>query len=256
MLLAILGLIAASADPAPWNAPILHYVRSNIDGSKPEHVVQYRPARDRIAVYKWVEKCKIAAYVTAEMESDLRDARLFTAGKVARDGTQAVFGTLTLDPAAPALDVAVDLPNEQIRERHILRTRPYLLYDFDLSDLNVFLQEAKPKGDFAFELPVIWPAEGTSVFRDYGRLQARYAGSEKYLDRDAVRFDLKVEGPTPSTGRLWVDEREFYIVEAQLGLPNHLDYKDFRLNFERLEAGGQTAWEALMKAHYANCPAT
>lgn len=247
---------AALAASAPSDAPILHYIRSNLDGSEPEHVVQYRPSRTQIAVYKWVEKCKMAAYVTAEIDEGMREARLFTAGKVARDGSQATFGTLTLDPAAPALDVAVDLPNEQIRERHPLRSRPFLLYDFDLSDLNVFLQEAKPRADFAYELPVIWPIEGPTVFRDYGRLQASYAGEESRGDRATVRFNLKVDGPTPAAGALWIDASQGYIVEAELGLPNHLEYKDFRLKLEKIEIGGQAAWDALTQAHYANCPAS
>jgi hypothetical protein len=248
----MLTLLAAAALTA---SPILHYVRSNRDGSEPEHVVQYRPSRTQIAVYKWVEKCKMAAYVTAEMDSGLRDARLFTAGKVAKDGSQATFGTLTLDPAASALDVAVDLPNEQIRERHALRSRPFLLYDFDFSDLNVFLQETRPRADFAYELPVIWPAEGTSVFRDYGTLRAKYAGEEKHLGRKAIRFDLTVEGATPSTGALWVDAKHGYIVEAELGLPNHLEYQDFLLKLDKVEKGSAAAWNALTKAHYADCPA-
>jgi hypothetical protein len=246
--------LASAADPAPWTAPIIHYVRSNIDGSEPEHVVQYRPGRTRIVVYKWVEKCKMAAYVTAEMDERFRDAKLFTAGKVARDGSQARFGTLTLDPAGPALDAAIDLPNEQIRERHLLRSRPFLLYDFDLSDLNVFLQEARPRADFAYELPAIWPAEGTSIFRDYGRLHAKYVGKEKHLDRDAIRFDLEVVGAIASTGTLWLDAAQGFIVEADLGLPNHLEYKDFRLRLDKVEAGGQAAWDALTTGHYANCP--
>jgi len=248
------SLLLAAAVSA--TSPIYHYVRSNMDGSKPEHVVQYRPSRTQISVYKWVEKCTMAAYVTAEMDEGMRDARLFTAGKVAKDGSQAAFGTLTLDPAANALDVAVDLPNEKIRERHQLKSRPFLLYDFDFADLNSFLQETRPRADFAFDLPVIWPTEGTSVFRDYGSLRGTFAGEEKHLGRKAVRYDLKVEGATPSTGALWVDAKQGYIIEAQLGLPNHLEYKDFRLTLEKVENGSQTAWDALTKGHYANCPAT
>ena len=252
----MLDLLIASALAAssPWSAPILHYVRSNLDGSEPEHVVQYRPSRTQIAVYKWVEKCKMAAYVTAEMDERMRDARLFTAGKVGRDGSQAVFGTLTLDLKAPALDVAVDLPNEKIRERHMLRSRPFLLYDFDFSDLNAFLQETQPRADFAYELPVIWPVEGPSVFRDLGRLQATYAGEEKHDGRATVRFDLKVEGTTPATGNLWIDARQGYIVEAELGLPNHLEYRDFRLKLETLEPGSTAKWDELTKSHYSGCP--
>ena len=189
---------------APTGGSIYHYVRSNRDGSEPEHVVQYRPTRTQIAVYKWVEKCTTAAYVTADMDGNLREGRRFIAGKVASDGSQATFGTLTLDPATSTLAVEVTPPGAPgpLSERMPLPARPYLLYDFDFADLNSFLQEHRPRANFAFELPVIWPGAGPSLFRQYGRLDARYAGEEGHLGRRTARFDLRVIGPNPSTGTL------------------------------------------------------
>jgi hypothetical protein len=240
---------------AAAQSPILHYVRSNRDGSEPEHVVQYRPTRTGIAVYKWVEPCTTAAYVTAEMGDDVRDARRYVAGKVARDGRQAKFGTLTLDAEAPALALDIVPPGgERIQMRHALSQRPYLLYDFDLADLNAFLQEHRPKADFTFALPVIWPGD-EKLFRDLGTLHARHRGTEMHAGRETVRFDLAVEGPAPSAGTLWVEARDGFIVEAQLGLPNHQEYRDFQLKLERVQAGSKEAWNALTAGQYANCPA-
>ena len=249
----MLTLLAAAALAVP--SPIYHYIRSNRDGSEPEHVVQYRPSRTGISVYKWVSKCTTAAYVTASMTDDLHTGRVFFAGKVARDGTQARFGTLTLDPFLMILAADVTPPGGQrIRVRHSLRGIPYLLYDFDFADLNSFLQEIRPKTGFAFALPVVWPSD-ESIFRDLGMLRGRYAGPEQRDGRDVLRFDLRVEGDMPSTGFLWVDARGYFLVEAELGLPNHQEYKDFRLKLEKLEAGGQAAWDAITKSQYANCPA-
>jgi hypothetical protein len=235
-------------------SPIYHYIRSNRDGSEPEHVIHYRTSRTGIAVYKWVEKCTAAAYVTAEMSDDVRQGRVFFAGKVARDGSQARFGTLTLDPVLMTLAADVTPPGGQrIRVRHSLRAVPYLLYDFDFADLNSFLQESRSTTDFSFALPVIWPSD-ESVFRDLGMLRAHFSGPERRNGRDVLRFDLRVEGDPPSTGFLWIDARDYFIVEAELGLPNHMEYKDFRLKLEKVEAGGESAWYALTKSQYANCP--
>ena len=173
-------------------SPILHYVRSNRDGSEPEHVVQYRPSRTGIAVYKWVERCTTAAYVTAEMREDVREARLYVAGKVAQDGSQVKFGTLSLDDEAGSLAVDIAPPGgERIRMSHRLKARPYIIFDFDLADLNAFLQERRPKGDFAVELPVIWPGD-PALFRDLGQLQARRGATEQHAGRTAIRYDLSV----------------------------------------------------------------
>ena len=250
----MLTLLAAAALAAP--SPILHYTRSNRDGSEPEHVVQYRPSRTGIAVYKWVEKCTTAAYVTAEMSDDVQQGRSFIAGKVARDGSQARFGMLTLDPRLLTLSADVTPPGGQrIRAKHQLRGMPFIIYDFDLADLNAFLQEHRPRTDFSLALPVIWPGD-ENLFRDLGMLRARHVGPEKHLGRDTSRFDLNVEGPIPSTGALWVDAADGFIVEAELGLPNHQEYRDFRLKFDKVEPGGQAAWDELTRSHYAGCPAT
>ena len=250
----MLTLLAAAALATP--SPIYHYVRTNKDGSEPEHVVHYRPSKTGIAVYKWVEKCTTAAYVTADMSDDLQQGRVFIAGKVAKDGSQARFGTLTLDPRLLTLAADVTPPGgPRIQVKHSLRGMPYLLYDFDFADLNSFLQEHRPNRDFSFALPVIWPSD-ENIFRDLGMLRAHYAGTEQHMGRDTLRFDLAVEGPTPSTGTLWVDAADGFIVEADLGLPNHMEYKDFRLKLDQVEQGGDAAWDALTKSQYANCPAT
>ena len=245
-----IALLAVSAAAQP----ILHYVRSNRDGTEAEHVVQYRPDATRIAVYKWVERCTTAAYVTAELSPEKTEAREYVAGKVAEDGGQARFGTLRLEPSSPALEVDIRPPGgERIAMRHPLKARPYIIYDFDLADLNAVLQEHGPGDNFSFEMPVIWPGD-PNLFRDLGRLNARFAGKESRLGRDTHRFDLTVDGPTPSTGKLWLDAERGFIVEAELGLPNHEGYRDFRLLLERVQPGGEAAWNALTQGHYAECP--
>lgn len=248
-----LAALLAAGQPAAVGDAILHYIRSNRDGSEPEHVVHFRPARDSIAVYKWVEKCTTAAYVTALMEPRNRQARRFLAGKVARNGSQDAFGTLVLDKADLVLDMSPPGVG-RVRERYRLSSQPFLLYDFDFADLNSYLQERRPAKAFSFALPVIWPGDGKSLFKDLGTLRARFVGRERHLSRQTLRFDLKVDGPKPSMGKLWVDAKRYHIVEAQLGLPNHKEYRDFRLRLERVQGGGQSAWNALTKSQYERCP--
>ena len=216
----LLAMLAAM-QPAPVGDAILHYVRSNRDGSEPEHVIQFRPTRTGIAVYKWVSKCTTAAYVTAEMDADVRQGSTYVAGKVARDGSQAQFGTLTFDPAEPALTVDITPPGaDRIQMRHALLGRPYIIYDFDFADLNAFLQEHRGLRHFSFLLPVVWPGEPT-LFRDYGKLFANYLRNERRGGRTVRHYLLGIDGPQPAKGNLWVDSRHGFIVEAELDLPNH-----------------------------------
>ena len=102
-------------------------------------------------------------------------------------------------------------------------------------------------------LPVIWPGE-PSLFRDYGKLHANYDSDTVRNGRKVRAFFLGVEGPTTGQGRMWVDAEQGYIVEAELDLPNHAEYRDFRLKLEKVEHGGKPAWDALTRSHYAGCP--
>ena len=248
-------LAAPAAQPAPVvGDAILHYVRSNRDGSEPEHVVQYRPSRQAIAVYKWVSKCTTSAYVTAEMNPEVSEGQTYVAGKVAPDGSQATFGTLTLDESAPALIVDITPPGgRRVEQRHPLPGRPFLLYDFDFADLNAFLQEHPQEVHFSFKLPVVWPSDA-GLFKDLGTLHAVYDGEGKRSGRRVRRFLLSVEGPKTGMGMLWTDADQGFIVEAELDHPNHPEYHDFRLKLERVERGGTPAWDALTRSQYADCP--
>ncbi len=99
---------------------------------------------------------------------------------------------------------------------------------------------------------MIWPGEH-GLFKNYGQLQARYAAVEPHNGIATIRFDLTVDGSPGSTGTLWVDAHGGHIIEAELGLPNHQEYRDFRLRLERVERGGQRAWDALTRSHNAGC---
>ena len=254
VLLTVAGCVSPTRVPEGQEGPILHYLRSNRDGSAPEHVVQFRPSSRQVAVYKWVDKCTTAAFVTAQMDESVREAESFVAGKVSTDGSQARFGTLTLDSRVSALVVDVTpAGGPRLQQRHALKGRPFILYDFDFADLNAFLQEHRPRAAFRYRLPVIWPSD-PRLFRDYGTLTASFAREEQHLGRRTARFDLEVDGGTRTSGTLWIDAAQGFIVEAELGLPNHEEYRDFRLRLERVERGGSAAWAALTKGHYANCP--
>ena len=131
--------------------------------------------------------------------------------------------------------------------------RPFLLFDFDFGTLNAEFQSVRPRRDFSFALPFIWPQE-KGFLRYLGRLDANYTGFDLVGETPAVRFDLTLEGPQPSTGSLRVDQSEWYIFEAELSIPNHENNRDFRLKLQKIEPGGQSAWDTLLTRHYSHCP--
>jgi hypothetical protein len=241
--------------PAALEPALYHYLRTNRDGSEPEHIVQFFPNPRHVAVYKWVSKCHGAAYVTAELDPAGGEATALYAGKVAQDGTQARFGRIALDPAARALDLWIDSPDGRKTERVEGLGRPWALFDYDLADLNAAFQARPPRGDFAFWWALVWPDPATGkMVRKLGWVDARHAGIVAREGRAVRQFDLTLRADPKVTGHFWLDPDRGHIVAADFDRPNHDNYTDFALELERVEAGGQRAWDRLLEAHYGECP--
>lgn len=253
-LIALLAVSASTAPAAPVNDDIRHYIRANSDGSRPEHVVHFRPSADRIAVYKWVEKCATAAYVTATLDSRTWEPRSLTAGKVARDGGQAAFGRIDADLATGRLSLRMDGDPPVTASATVPRGLPWFLFDYDLVDLNSWTQQRRPAAAFDFFWALVWP-EGATLLAPMARVHATPTGLERRQGIRTRRFALTLSGPQDGRGTLWLDARSGAIVEARVSRPNHPGMKDFRLTLTRVERGGAAAWGRLLRAHYAGCRA-
>lgn len=166
-------LSACATAPAP-DAPMLHYVRSNQDGTLPEHIYVYRPDATHLEVGKIVTRCTNAAFVTAELDTARGQPNAITGGRIARDGSQDAFAWLTYEAEARRLHARIPMAN--VDEQVAVDGEPWLLYDFDLSELNgLFYGRAPAREDFRYAVALIWPEDGaTSPFRNLGFMEARY----------------------------------------------------------------------------------
>jgi hypothetical protein len=252
-LAALLLLAACVSVPEPAPAPAIgrfyHYVRSNQDGSLPEQIYQYRASETRIEVGKEVARCTNAAFVTAEFDPARGQGVRFVGGRLGRDLEQEPFAYLDYDAASRTL--SANVPAMNIEARATIAGEPFILYDFDLSDLNArFAGRAAPREDFRFAVALIWPEEGAAnVLRTPGGAEARLAGEEARLGRTALRYDVS-DG---LNGQLWLDARDGHVLEARFAEPNHVEYADFRMVLQRMDDNGAEAWRAARAAHWEGC---
>ena len=247
-MLSLMLFAAAAASP-----PVLHYVRSNRDGTEPENIVMFRPNVTTVAVYKYVSRCTTAAYVTAEFDPKSGEVASLDAGKVGPKGEQVKFGRIDFDAPTRSLSAWVDTPGGRLSEQMKVPDRPWHLFDFDFGTLNAELQSVRPRRDFSFGLPLVWPQE-KGFLRYMGRVDAKYMGFDLVETTPAVRFNLTLDGPVPATGYLLLDQAAGHILDAELSIPNHDNYRDFKLSLQKVEKGGQKSWDKLLRRHYARCP--
>lgn len=254
--LAAAMLAACASAPAPdgpeSGAPIgrfYHYVRSNQDGSLPEQIYQYRASATRLEVGKEVEACTNAAFVTAEFDPARGQGVSFTGGRLRRDLEQEPFAFMTYN--ASNRELHANVPSFNVDETLTVAGEPYILYDFDLADLNARLAgRPAPRQDFRFAVALIWPVEGASnVFRDLGWANARFVEVEQRRDRAQARYI--VTGAL--NGELWLHPTQGHVLGARFAEPNHTEYRDFRLELESVADNGAEAWRDVRAAHWRGC---
>lgn len=245
-----LAACAAAPTPAPAVGQLLHYVRSNHDGSLAERIYVYRASPTQLEVGKMVSPCTNAAFVTAQLDLIAGHPTLLVGGRIARDGSQNPFAWLSYDAAQRTLHARV--PAANIDTRASVAGAPWIVYDFDLSELSALNYGRAPaREDFSFEVALIWPApETTDIFRTLGAAHARFAGAETHLGRRTLRF--AVSGAL--NGELWLDARGGFVVEARFAEPNHTEYTNFRLVLQSVTADGAAAWAEARAAHWRGCP--
>lgn len=215
-----------------------------------ETIYVYRASATRLEVGKMVDRCTNAAFVTADLDRERRQATRLVGGRIARDGSQEAFAWLDYDPATR--QVHAQVPPAGIDTRLAIESEPWIMYDFDLSDISALHGEGPPpRADFSFHTMLIWPEPGASnVFRTLGAAHARFAAAEPHRGQAALRFE--VAGAL--NGRLWLDARQGHVLEARFAEPNHIGYADFQLVLQDVEDNGAAAWAEARAAHWRGCP--
>jgi hypothetical protein len=235
---------------------IYSYMRGNMDGSEAERVYVYRASRTRIEVAKMRTRCRNAAFVTAELDLAHGEATRLVAGRLRPDAGHEEFGLLTYDENASQVDAMVTLPQGTFRDSVAVPDRPWHLYDYDLASLTITAQyRPDRRADFSFGLPLVLVGADMSDFLTYlGRADARFVRTELHGGRRAHRF--QVGGPAFGTrgGPIWFDAAGGHIIEARWGIPNHAEYRDFRLRLTNVSDGGAGAWRRLLTRQFENCP--
>ncbi|MGJ8536802.1 MAG: hypothetical protein ACSHW2_06585 [Parasphingopyxis sp.] len=248
--------VLGSGETEAVEGRIYHYVRSNRDGSSPENVYVYREAANHIEVYKAVERCTGAAFVSAWVDTETGSASTIQGGRLMPEARHENFATISYDRAATMLRAEAALPDQMVRQQVRVEEPVYHLYDFDLATLSVQTMALEdPRAGFSFGLPLIWTAPDDGEFvRHLGRADAEYIGEEDYHGTAALRFEVGGPAFGDNGGPLWIDAQSGHVLGAEWGIPNHAGMEDFAIRLVGVENGGEAGWNALLTSHFEGCP--
>jgi hypothetical protein len=259
-----LGAPAAADELAKYSAGlgaapagrIYHYLRSNIDGSEPERVSVFHREPLKLEVNKAVQKCTNSALVTADLDPVLPMAVRLVGGRLQPNAKHVEFAWLTYEPKSRRLTAKVAPPGQPPEEKSLeLGEPPFHVFDFDLASLTVVTPRLKdPRSGFAFEMPLIWLGEDGWSLKSLGRAEAVFERQEAYGGKSALRFRMEGMAFGGKAGTLWLDADSRHVLAAEWPMPNHAEYKDFKLVLTGIDDGGPAAWDRLLRAHFEGCP--
>ncbi len=218
MLLAALSLLAAAAAPVGSSldrfryqpskirvGEVAHYVKSNLDGTKPARVSIFVVAPDRLEVAKVEREVNDAAWVRAHFDWTLFTSDRMEAAVINLDGSIEERAVFAVDRAKGEVDVTVGDRKGSAAWRQL----PFHVYNFDFTSLNFAWRHlVDPKAPFS--IGIIDPTfqkEGDLIFYR-GDARIEYERDETFKGKKCRRYRISGPGIENTVGIIWQDTEE------------------------------------------------
>lgn len=255
LLLAGAALLGLAAGPSPVGSSldafgyrpekirvgeVAHYLKSNLDGSKPTRVSIFVAAKDRLEVAK-VEKGVIdAAWVRAHFDWKLFTSDRMEAAVVNLDGSIEERAVFAVDRAKGVVDVSVG----DRKGSAAWRQAPFHVYNFDFTSLNFAWRHLiDPKAPFT--IGIIDPTfqkDGPLVFYR-GDARIVYTGEDEIRGKTCRSYRISGEGIGGTTGTIWWNPGSGWLERIEIPFRDNPDWNSFRLELQSVETMTPGAWK-------------
>lgn len=229
---------------------VYHYLKTNIDGTNPEHISIRIAARDRIESFKFHPQGTRAGLVIAQMDWQMFSVKRLESWQVYKDKEKVLAATLVYLPASK--EVAVTLPFlNRPTENVAIPFLPFHVYNFDFASLNfAFPHLINPRQPFRVGVSDPTFSEEGPAFRYRGEVEVAYLGEEL---RDGSRCrKYRIDGPGLENrgGFIWVNKRTGYFQDVEIQLADNPNWQTFKFKLQKVERMNQAEWEKFMKAQF------
>lgn len=229
---------------------VLHYVKSNIDGTKPEQVALFFADSNRIEVFKYHPGESPAALVIATMDWTTYSAARLESWQIATAGTRRLFATMDYDKRAR--EVAVTVGDVATPERIAIPRLPLHVYNFDLSTLNVaFAHLFRPEAEFTIGIadPTF---KASPIFAYRGDATVRYVGRATRNGKACREYSIDGPGLGGRGGTIWVNAAQDHVEDMEIALPDNPEWTSFKLKLVKVTNETRAGWDAFQRASIAS----
>jgi hypothetical protein len=223
---------------------VLHYRKSNLDGSHPTNVSVYVVDGERLESLKWDQGATQATLVSARMDWKRFSVREFQSTHLERGKPPEQTATLTANHDGTQLKVSF-LNGRTVKVQHW----PWHSYDFDFASLGLVLPHLRdPRADLIFwRTDVVFLGEGTD-FSEVGGIRLHFESIELRDRQQVRRYSIGGAGLEHRYGTLWTDASSGLMIEYQIPIGDEPGYKDVHLRLDRMQDMTREQWEAFKKA--------
>ncbi len=229
---------------------VYHYLKTNIDGTKPEHVSQYVAAPDKLEAFKFHPQAKRAGLVIATMDWEIFSAKRLESWQVFKNEERKLFATL--DYSAAEKSVAVAFPGmNKAEEKTAIKYLPFHVYNFDFGSLNfAFPHLANPKKSFTIGIADPTFKDEGAAFHYKGEATVIYVSDERRNNVACRKYKVDGAGLENRGGFIWVNKKIGYIEDMEITLPDNPDWTSFKLRLTKVEKMTRDEWEAFIKKQF------
>lgn len=227
-----------------------HYLKTNIDGTNPEHISIRIAAKDRIESFKFHPRGTRAALVIATMDWSIFSVKSLESWQIYKDKEKVLAATLVYLPATK--EVAVTLPfMNRPTEKVAIPFLPFHVYNFDFASLNfAFPHLVNPQRTFRIGVSDPTFSDEGPAFRYRGEVEITFLGEELRGGFACRKYRIDGPGLEHKGGFIWVNKRTGYFMDAEIQLADNPNWQTFKFKLEKVERMNEAEWQSFMKAQF------
>ena len=229
---------------------VYHYLKTNIDGTNPEHISIRIAGKDRIDSFKFHPKGTRAGLVIATMDWSIFSVKRLESWQVYKDKEKVLAATLVYLPESKAVAVSLPFMNRPT-ENVAIPFLPFHVYNFDFASLNfTFPHLINPKKSFKIGVSDPTFKDEGPAFRYRGEVDITYLADEMRGGVPCRKYRVDGQGLENKGGFIWVSKRSGYFQDVEIQLADNPNWQTFKFELQKVQRMNDAEWESFMKAQF------
>lgn len=226
-----------------FTGTVLHYIKTNIDGTQPEFVSQYFADGDTMESFKFHKGNFPAALVIAKMDWETFSAAALYSHRINSKTERPLFATIRFDRTKRHAEVSIPTMKPE-KETFSIPKFPVHIYNFDLGSLNFALPHlVDSKGTFTIGIADPTFRDNAPMAEYKGEVSIRFVAEELRNGNLSRKYSIDGPGLKMRGGHIWVNKQKNWIEDIEIDLPDNPEWKTFKFKLLKAEQMTRPQWE-------------